>query len=134
MPREFSRASRVAAQIHRELAELFARGVGDPRLHGATVSRVEVTRDLARARVFLEVHVAQHVQETLRAAMKARGFIRRELARRIRARALPELIFAWDTELERVNRVLTLIDSTVSSGARESVSGTTPKQDEKEDE
>lgn len=133
MPREFSRASRMAAQIHRELAELFARGVGDPRLHRTTVSRVEVTRDLARAIIYLEVHVPQHVEETLRAAMKARGFIRREMARRIRVRALPELQFAWDAELEQANRVVTLIDSTVSRGARESASADTPKQ-EKEDE
>ena len=53
MPREFSRASRVAEQIRRELAELIAREVNDPRLRSAIVSRVEVTRDLARREAIL---------------------------------------------------------------------------------
>jgi len=133
MPREFSRASRMAAQVHRELADLFERGVGDPRLRAATVSRVEVSKDLARAIVYLEVHAPQHGEETMSAAVKARGFLRRELAHRIRARALPELKFAWDRELERVNRVLALIDSTGSSGTREFPSETAPTQ-KQEDE
>lgn len=122
----------MAAQVQREMADLFARGVGDPRLHGATVSRVEVSKDLTRAVVYLETHVPQEVDETLRAASKARGFLRRELAHRIRARALPELEFAWDAELERANRVLALIDSTVSQGTGKFTPGAAPKQEEDE--
>ncbi len=113
MPREFSRASRLAAQVQRELADLFLRGVGDPRLHTATISRVKVTKDLTRAIVYLQVHGSAHGEETMRAAMKARAFLRRELAHRIRARALPQLEFGWDTELESATRVLALIDSEV---------------------
>ena len=133
MPKEFNRASRMAAQVQRELADLFTRGVGDPRLHDATVSRVKVSKDLTRATVYLEVHISHQVEETLRAAMKARGFLRRALAQRIRSRALPELEFAWDSELERVNRVLALIDATATSGARKLATGVVPKN-EREDE
>jgi ribosome-binding factor A len=132
MPREFNRASRMAAQVQRELADLLARRVGDPRLHGATVSRVKVTKDLARAIVYLDVHVAQHAEETVRAAMKARRFLRRGLAHRIRARALPELEFTWDRELERANRVLALIDSTVRSETRGFAPEVAPKEEENE--
>lgn len=132
MPREFSRASRMAAQVHRELADLFERGVGDPRLKAATISRVEITKDLTRARVYLEVQGGQHVEGTLEAAVKARGFLRHELAHRIRTRALPELTFAWDPELDRMNRVLALIESTASQQAREFSPGPSPKQEEDE--
>lgn len=128
MSREFSRADRLATQIHRELANLFSAGVGDRRLHAATVSRVEVTKDLAHAIVYLEVHTAECADDTLRAAMKARGFLRRELAHRIRTRALPDLKFAWDAELERANRVAALIDATMSGDRRQFDPEATPSK------
>lgn len=111
MPREFSRASRVAMQIQRELADLLAREVSDPRLHRATISRVEVTADLGRARVYLTANSPQQVEQILKAAEKAAGFLRRGLAQRIRTRVLPRLEFMQDAELERAYRLSSLIDS-----------------------
>lgn len=53
MPREFSRNRRVADQIQREIAEILRRDVSDPRLARATISGVEVSRDMAHAKVYV---------------------------------------------------------------------------------
>ena len=49
------RVDRVADQIRVELSELFLREVRDPRVQLASVSRVEVSRDLGHARVWISV-------------------------------------------------------------------------------
>ena len=55
MAQEYSRTQRVADQIQRELAALIQREVKDPRVGMATVSAVEVSRDLSHAKVFVTI-------------------------------------------------------------------------------
>ena len=112
MPREFSRASRVAEQIRRELAELIAREVNDPRIRTATVSRVEVTRDLTQAKVFITPDGDSEVGTVLRAFVKAGGFLRHGLATRLRARSVPRLLFSHDKALDEAAYLARLIEST----------------------
>jgi len=52
MPREYSRSTRVAEQLRRELAELLRHASKDPRLQQVTITDVEVTRDISYARVY----------------------------------------------------------------------------------
>lgn len=116
MAREFGRTSRVADQIQRELAELLQREVQDPRLHGVTVSGVEVSRDLAVAKVFISSALEAHPPAELLAALaSARGFLRSNLARRLRMRTVPELRFSYDDSLERGDRLASLIDRAVAA-------------------
>ena len=114
MPREFSRASRVAEQIRRELAELIAREVNDPRLRSTTVSRVEVTRDLTQARVFITPGGESEVGSVLQAFAKAAGFLRHGLAGRLRARSVPRLLFSHDKALDDAAQLTRLIESTAA--------------------
>ena len=53
MAREFGRPQRVGEQIQRELAMLMQRELKDPRVGMATVSAVEVSRDLAYATIYV---------------------------------------------------------------------------------
>ena len=53
MAKEFSRASRVAQQLQREVAVILQREVKDPRIGMVTVSDVEVSGDLQHAKVFV---------------------------------------------------------------------------------
>ena len=55
MPREFPRTRRVGEQMQRELASLLQEELKDPRLGMISVSGVEVSRDLAHARVYISV-------------------------------------------------------------------------------
>ena len=106
------RYSRVAEQIRRELAELIAREVNDARLRKATVSRVEVTRDLTQARVFITLGGDGEVGSVLRAFAKAAGFLRHGLAGQLRARSVPRLLFCHDKSLDEATRLTQLIEST----------------------
>jgi len=116
MPREFGRTERVADQIQREIAEMLQREAQDPRLHGVTVSGVEVSRDLALAKVFVSTFLdAQDPKVLLAALGGARGFLRSSLAKRLRMRTVPELRFVYDYSIERGNRLSSLIDRAVGS-------------------
>ncbi|MCW4153588.1 30S ribosome-binding factor RbfA [Halomonas sp. 18H] len=115
--REFKRTDRVADQLQKELAVLIQREIKDPRLGMVTVSGVEVSRDLGYA----DVHVTllgenddQRVAENLKILKRAAGFLRGQIARRIKLRHVPELRFHYDASLERGQRLSSLIDEAVA--------------------
>jgi ribosome-binding factor A len=113
--REFSRSRRVGEQIQRELAELVQRELKDPRLGMVTISAVEVTKDLSVAKVFYTVLNPGHdVQQTQQGLVHAGGFLRRELAHRMKLRVVPELRFQFDSSIEDGSRLSALIDKAVS--------------------
>ena len=91
MPREFERSSRVAGQVQRELAEIIRRELQDPRVRLVTVTNVEVTRDLAHARIYISVLGAQGPQpEVIDALDHASGFLRHALGRVLKMRSIPD--------------------------------------------
>jgi ribosome-binding factor A len=116
MPREFPRALRVADQIQRELAVLIRDEVKDPRMGMASISGVEVSRDMAHAKVFVSVLGEEQVaMDSLEALNHAAGFLRRELGRRMRLRSVPQLRFIHDRSLEEGARMSALIDEALGT-------------------
>ena len=114
MPREFSRTLRVGEQIRRELAELIRNEVKDPRVGMVTISDVEVTKDLAHAKVFFSVLGSESdVAASAEGLHRAAGFLRRELGKVMRLRVVPELRFVYDDTQERGTRLSALIDQAV---------------------
>ncbi|TAL12891.1 MAG: 30S ribosome-binding factor RbfA [Nitrospirae bacterium] len=107
----FKRTDRVSDQIRMEIADILMRKVKDPRVGFVTVTGVDVTADLKQAWVYVTV-LQQGAQEagTLEALARAEGFIRGELGRRLKLRYVPTLTFAKDTSVERVTRVMSLLD------------------------
>ena len=94
MPREFPRTRRVGEQIQREVAGILQEEFKDPRLGMISVSGVEVSRDLAHARVYISVLGGEEaVSETLKVLNKAAGFLRHQLGQRMRLRVIPQLRF-----------------------------------------
>ena len=115
MPREFSRSLRVAEQLQRELAELIRDEVKDPRLGMVSISGVEVSRDMAHAKVFVSVLGEEPVAvASLEALNHAAGFLRHELGRRMRLRSVPQLRFIHDRSLEEGARMSALIDAALA--------------------
>jgi ribosome-binding factor A len=101
-----NRPDRVGDQIRSELALLIAREVHDPGVGFLTLTRVKVTPDLQRARVFytsLGDDTAQ--RETARALRRAAPFLRRQLGQRIRLRRVPELEFFYDQSIAQNDRI-----------------------------
>lgn len=109
--REYPRSRRVGDQIQRDLAEL-VRELKDPRVGMVTITEVEVTRDLAHAKVFFASLDKDLDPDALAKVLNgAAGFLRRELAQRMRTRTVPELHFRYDTVPEHAARMDALIDA-----------------------
>ncbi len=106
------RVERVNSLIRQEISELLQRQVKDPRLGNfITVTEVSTSADLKYAKVFVScIGSEEEKQETLRVLTSASGFFRRELARCLKLRSVPELSFQWDDSIERGDHLLQLID------------------------
>ena len=109
------RSERVADAIHRELAELLRGGVKDPRLHGLTVTAVEVAPDLTHAKVFVS-HVEGKVvwADCERALGKASGFMRSQIAGMLNTYTVPQMKFVYDDSLARGVSLSSLIDKAIA--------------------
>ncbi len=121
MPKEFSRTERVAAQIQRELAELIQFEIKDPRVEMVSISAVEVTRDLAYAKVYVTRLGAsrEQIEETVEALNRAAGFLRRQLGKVMKIRVIPQLTFLYDDSIEKGASLSALIDAAVASDKNE---------------
>jgi len=109
------RSERLADQIRIEVAEMIEGELQDPRIGFATVTRVELSPDLRQGRVLVAVTGdAKEQQETLAGLASAAGYVRRELAQRLRLKRAPELKFFLDREREgseRVERLLSTLNN-----------------------
>ena len=105
------RPERVAETIKREMAEILARRMRDPRLSGMiSVTDVEVTPDLSSARIYVSILAEGAEREQALAALtRSEGFVRHELAPRLGLREMPTLRFLLDTSIERGARVEELL-------------------------
>lgn len=110
MPKEYQRSTRVAEQLQRELAELIRREVKDPRAGLVTVTAVEVSKDLAYAKVFVSsLGGTLAPAELIGTLQHAAGYYRHELGQALRLRILPELRFHYDQTEERAAALEALI-------------------------
>lgn len=118
MPKDYSRLQRVGDALRRELAELIQREMRDPRVGMVMVNEVEVSRDLAFARVFVTVlgkDSAQEATEALEVLNDAAGYLRSQLARSSTMRTTPRLKFEYDSSVLRGQHLSRLIDSAVAT-------------------
>jgi ribosome-binding factor A len=113
-----NRGFRVADQIQRDLTELIARELKDPRVGMITVQSIEVTPDYAHAKVFFSV-LTGDAQETQDALNQAAGFLRNGLFKRLMIHTVPTLHFMFDRTPERASDMNALIAKAVSSRAKD---------------
>ncbi len=117
MAREYARTDRVGQQIQKEIAVILMRELKDPRLSMTTVSAVEVTRDLAYAKVFVTFFNddEEAIKASLAVLSEAEGYIRSLLGKRLRARIMPHLRFVYDKSMAEGVRMSALVDQAVAS-------------------
>ena len=117
MAREYARTDRVGQQIQKEIAVILMREIKDPRLSMTTVSAVEVTRDLAYAKVFVTFFndSDEDIKTSLEVLAEAEGYIRSLLGKRLRARIMPHLRFVYDKSMAEGVRMSALMDQAVAS-------------------
>jgi ribosome-binding factor A len=101
---------RMAERIQAILSELLLREVADPRLQKVTITAVKLDPELMFADVYVNALGDESRQDQVLAGLgRAKGFLRREVGKRVRLRNMPELIFHWDETLERGERIHRLI-------------------------
>lgn len=105
------RPQKLGDVIQRELSELLQRELRDPRVGMVTITSVDVSPDLSHAKIFFTLLGKETLEDTTRGLQRAAGFLRSQLARRIRLYTCPELRFAYDESVERGDRLSRLIDS-----------------------
>ncbi|WP_158769465.1 MULTISPECIES: 30S ribosome-binding factor RbfA [unclassified Paraglaciecola] len=118
MAREFSRTDRVGQQIHKEIASILQNEFKnrDPRLGMVTVSAVEISRDLAYAKIYVSFfeNDDEVMDNYLSILEDNKGYIRTLLASRMRMRAVPAIKFLRDGSLSEGIRISNLVDDTLN--------------------
>ena len=111
---DFARTDRIAQQIQRELAELVRLEINDPRVRLVTITGVEVAGDYSHAKIFFTRMDGKHA-EAQQGMESAGGFLRKQLARSLKLRVMPQLHFVYDASVERGSHLSQLIDHAVAS-------------------
>jgi len=107
---DFKRADRVADLIKQEIADILRREVGDPRIAHITLTDVKLTDDLRSARIyFVELGKDRLSADVEKGLSKAKGFLKRELGKRLQLRYIPELAFFYDPSFEYGSRIEKLL-------------------------
>jgi ribosome-binding factor A len=117
MPREFTRAERVSDAVQQELAVLIRDNVRDPRVGMLSVTDVDISRDLAYAKIhisFVGDRSQDEIDQGIAALNGASGFLRKLLASSIKLRITPKLNFFYDESGRRGQHLSALIDLAVS--------------------
>jgi ribosome-binding factor A len=136
--RSFTRTDRLSAQFRRELGVLVHEAVREHSLPSASVSDVEVTRDLSHAKVYVTALQSERSVEVVKALNElARGF-RQQLGRMLRIRQVPELHFHYDASVDRGENIERLLreaarkDAAIREAAdgAEGASGDLPASDD----
>ena len=113
-----NRSYRVADQIQRDLTELIARELKDPRVGMVTLQGVEVTPDYAHAKVYFSLLTGDPEQTEL-ALNQAAGFLRIGLFKRLHIHTVPTLHFHFDRTPERAADMNALIAKAVASRGKD---------------
>jgi ribosome-binding factor A len=119
----FKRADRVADLIQCEISDILLKQVRDPRIGAVTITGVKVTDDLRLAKIYF-VELAQDTihAETVAGLEKATGFLKRELAKRLQLRCVPDLIFRADASFAYGNRIERLLAEIKQEGTGDDTS------------
>jgi ribosome-binding factor A len=105
------RPQKLGDLIQRELSELLQRELRDPRVGMITLTGVDVSPDFSHAKVMFTVLPKERLQDSLAGLKRSAGFLRSQLARRLKLYTTPELRFEYDESVERGDRLARLIDS-----------------------
>jgi ribosome-binding factor A len=117
MAKDFSRSDRVSEQIRRELADLLQFEVKDPRVSMVTITEVEVSGDMAHAKIFFAAPVQENPQalaELQKGLERSAGFLRSQLGKRMLVRTVPQLHFIYDTSIDHGMKISRLIDEALA--------------------
>ena len=109
---EGKRSEKVADLIQKEISQMLLKSVKDPRIGFVTITRVTVSEDCRFAKVYFSVAGTLGEREnSMKGLDSAKGYVRKELGRRIRLRYTPEILFQFDPSIEYAIHMEELIQS-----------------------
>jgi len=98
---EGKRSEKVADLIRKEVSQMLVKTVKDPRIGFVTITRVMVTEDCRLAKVYFSVTgTPEEKKQSMQGLDSAKGYIQRELGRRISLRYTPKIMFQFDPSIE----------------------------------
>ena len=118
MAREFFRSDRVADALQRSLAKLISNEINDPRLGMVNINDVEVSRDLALAKVYVTLvgeNDSKVCDQSVEILNGAANFLRKLLIKELTMRSIPQLRFFFDRTSVEGQTLSSLIDKAVAS-------------------
>lgn len=106
------RTNRISEEVKRIVSELLNNGIKDPRVNAmTTVTDVEVTSDLSFANIYVSVLGDREDKDNSIAGLEsARGFIRKEIGKKINLRHIPEPVFHLDESIEHAMNISKIIN------------------------
>lgn len=112
--KEFPRKLRINTQIQRELADLIADVLTDPRVAGVSITQVDASADLRNATILISsLKTDDELAKSVTALNHAGPLLRKYLGSRLRLRCTPQLHFRADTQLRQADRLTQLIRDAV---------------------
>lgn len=103
--------ARIEDEIRLLVSELIMRRVKDPRVANVSVTRVEASRDYSMAKIFYNVVGGTEDSAAVRQGLESsRRWMRSQIARRLRLRTVPELVFVYDVSLDRAMKIEELLE------------------------
>ena len=107
--KSFHRTDRVSAQLRRELGQIVHATVREHGLPSLSVSDVELTRDMAHAKVFVTALLAESSKTAVKALNELAPEMRFQLAHAVKMRHVPELHFHYDDSVDKGERIEQLL-------------------------
>ncbi len=98
--------ARIEETIHQLVAELIMRRVKDPRVSGVSITHVEVSNDYSVAKIRYNVLGGSgNLKDVERGLESCKGYIRGQIKGPLRLRVIPELVFLYDSSLDRAMEI-----------------------------
>ncbi|MCY0867174.1 MAG: 30S ribosome-binding factor RbfA [Aquificaceae bacterium] len=97
--------AKFAKQLMEEIASLIHREIKDPRLEGLVITGLELSEDMSVAKVYFTTLEEGKEEEGKKALEHAKGYIRSQLMKSLRVKRMPNLVFIFDKELKRMERI-----------------------------
>jgi ribosome-binding factor A len=120
------RSDKIAEALHELISGLLVKGVKDPRIGFTTITAVKVTDDLHLATVFFTVIGDDAEKKNSEQGLNsARGFIRKEMAKTLRMRYVPDIIFKYDDSVDYGRRIDSLLDEIITTNTSDDNENTT---------
>ena len=111
-----ARTDKVDSILLREISVIISQEINDPKLGFPTVTEVDVAPDLSSAKVYVSFLGKNYKKrdgiDTLR---RSKGYIKSLLAKRVRMRKVPDLIFIVDDSLDKAERIEKILDEETTS-------------------